>query len=119
METVSNPCEQEKFPSPSNINSRLEITNPENPKESFLYRWDERNCFITETAAKRLKTDYSTSTSLTDYPSLNPPHEIQETETSETSTEEEEQTPLLQQLRRLHKRKVLLRDRIRQLTKLK
>lgn len=119
MENVSNPCEQEKFPTPSNVNSRYEITNPEKQKETYLYRWDERNCFLTATAAKRLKTDHSTPTSFTDFPSLNPPHQIQEAETPETSSEEEEQTPLLKQLHKLHKRKRLLRDRLRQLIKSK
>nr|UPW35044.1 ORF1 [Torque teno mini virus 18] len=117
METISNPCEQEKYPTPSNINSRLEITNPETEKETFLYRWDERDCFITATAAKRLKTDHSTKKSLTDFPSLNPPIEIKTTETSETSSEEEDQTPLLKQLHKLNKRKQLLRDRLRRLIK--
>lgn len=119
METISNPCEQEKYPTPSNIDSRYEITNPEQEKESFLYRWDERDCFITATAAKRLKKDHSTTKSLTDFPSLNPPLQRKETETSETSSEEEEQTPLLKQLYKLNKRKQLLRDRIRRLIKSK
>nr|UGV34398.1 MAG: ORF1 [TTV-like mini virus] len=119
METVSNPCAQEKFPTPSNVNSRYEITNPEQEKQTYLYRWDERDCFITATAAKRLKKDHSTSKSLTDFPSLNPPVQTKETETSETSSEEEEQAPLLKQLYKLHKRKQLLRDRLRRLTKLK
>lgn len=119
METISNPCEQEKFPTPSNIDSRYEITNPEQEKETFLYRWDERDCFITATAAKRLKKDHSTSKSLTEFPSLNPPVQAKTAETSETSSEEEEQTPLLKQLYKLHKRKQLLRDRLRRLIKSK
>jgi len=119
MENISNPCEQERFPTPSNVNCRYEITNPSQEKETFLYRWDERDSFITATAAKRLKTDHSTKKSLTDFPSLNPPVQEKETETQETSSEEEEQTPILKQLNRINKRKQLLRDRIRRLIKSK
>ncbi len=119
METVSNPCAQEKFPTPSNVNSRYEITNPEQEKQTYLYRWDERDCLLQQQLTKRLKKDHSTSKSLTDFPSLNPPVQTKETETSETSSEEEEQAPLLKQLYKLHKRKQLLRDRLRRLTKLK
>ncbi len=42
METISDPGEQDKFPTPYNKLQGLEIESPEKPKQHFLYTFDER-----------------------------------------------------------------------------
>lgn len=118
MESISNPCEQEKYPTPNSLNLRYAIQSPETAKEHYLYCWDEKRCMLTETAAKRLKTDSIFDTSFTDSGALNPPHQQEETQTSqETTSEEEEDQTLLRQLHKLKRKRRVLRDRIRQLIK--
>lgn len=116
MELITDPADQEKYPTPNNQLQGLEIQDPETPKEYCLYTWDERDCEITGPAAKRLKQDFTSTKLFTglgtkDVPILEAPQE-----TWETSDEEEkkETTDKLQQLRE-HRRK--LRHRLHQLLK--
>lgn len=114
METIFNPCEQEKYPNPGAINSRYEIQSPTTPKEYYLYQWDEKRGCITEPAAKRLKTQIC-STSLTDSGHLNPRHKTQETD-SETSEEEEKAQTVSDKLKLLQSQFKQLRRRLKRLT---
>nr|UGV34993.1 MAG: ORF1 [TTV-like mini virus] len=116
MELITDPADQEKYPTPNNQLQGLEIQDPETPKEYCLYTWDERDNQITGPAAKRLKQDFTSTKLFTglgtkDVPTLEAPQE-----TWETSDEEEkkETTDKLQQLRE-HRRK--LRQRLHQLLK--
>nr|UGV35300.1 MAG: ORF1 [TTV-like mini virus] len=117
MEQITNPADQEKFPTPNTIPQGLKIQDPETPKESMLYSWDERSGFLTKTATKRIKTYLSPEKYFTDYGSLDLPPEIQ-TQESETSTEEETD-PLPEQLNKLKLKQHQLKRRILQLTKKK
>ncbi len=58
METIFNPCEQEKYPTPGSINSRYEIQSPSTPKEHFLYQWDEKEDTLLNQHLKDLKPKY-------------------------------------------------------------
>nr|UGV36676.1 MAG: ORF1 [TTV-like mini virus] len=115
METFTDPCQQEKFPIPNYFNQTNEIIDPETAKEHFLQMWDEKRQTITTRAAKRIKTIQSPTKSLTEYGAKDVPTKTQETESDQTETSEEEETPLqinLQQLKRHNKR---LKQRLRKL----
>nr|UGV42648.1 MAG: ORF1 [TTV-like mini virus] len=121
METINDPAEQEKYPTPSNQLQRLEIESPGEPKEYKLYAFDEKRQQITTRAAKRLKTDYSTPQSFTEYGPKDIP--LQEAVETQSSSEEEEiQTPFQdqEQLRIfLRRKKQLYKQQLRKLLKTK
>nr|UGV35209.1 MAG: ORF1 [TTV-like mini virus] len=117
METFTDPCLQEKYPIPNNINQTDEIKNPELPKETFLYEWDERGGLLTAPAAKRIKTYESPKKSFTDYGPRDVPNQTQETESDEETSEEETKTPLKAQIQLLKQqqrklKRQLLRHRL-------
>nr|UGV34314.1 MAG: ORF1 [TTV-like mini virus] len=114
METIFNPCEQDKYPTPGAINSRYEIQSPSTPKEYYLYQWDEKRGCITEPAAKRLKTQIC-STSFTDSGHLNPRHKTQETD-EETSEEETQAQTVSDKLQLLQSQLKQLKLRLKRLT---
>lgn len=91
METITDPSEQEKFPTPSNQLQGLAVESPGKPKQYYLYAFDEKRSIITPQASKRLKKDYSTPTFFTDYGPKDIPIKAQE-ETDTSSEEEETQT---------------------------
>lgn len=121
METITDPAKQEKFPTPSNQLQGLQIESPGMPKQYHLYTFDERKSEITLKAAKRLKKDFTTPTFFTEYGAKDIP--LQEEETSQKSSEEEEiQTPLErhEQLRiHLQQQRQQYRERLRKLLKTK
>nr|UGV38647.1 MAG: ORF1 [TTV-like mini virus] len=121
METISDPAEQDKFPTPSNQLQTIEITSPGRPKQYQLYTFDEKRHQITLKAAKRLKTDYSTPTFFTDFGAKDIPQKTQ-TASEDSSEEEEIQTPLQteEQLRlQLKRKRQQYRHRIQQLLETK
>nr|UGV39381.1 MAG: ORF1 [TTV-like mini virus] len=119
METVCNPADQEKFPTPNNLIQEPTIENPETPKEFYLYKFDERQGFITAPAAKRLKTDIETPKYFTEYGTRDPILEVfpPTDQTQKKKTTEEEKDPLQLQLQQLQLYQQHLRDRINRLTK--
>uniref|UniRef100_A0AAU7STC4 Capsid protein n=1 Tax=Betatorquevirus homini1 TaxID=3048395 RepID=A0AAU7STC4_9VIRU len=119
METVCNPADQEKFPTPSNLIQEPTIENPETPKEYYMYKFDERQGFITAPAAKRLKTDIETPKYFTEYGAKDPVLEVYPPtdQTQKKETTEEEKDPLQLQLKQLQQYQLHLRDRINRLTK--
>lgn len=87
MQNIKDPCEQPKFPYPSNLIQKVQITDPATDKSSLLYDFDERRQTLTTTATKRIKKAKDCSTTMfTDL--LNP--QIQDEETCSTQSEEEE-----------------------------
>lgn len=119
METICNPAEQEKFPTPNNFIQEPTIENPETPKEHYLYKFDERQGFITTTTSKRLKTDIETPKYFTEYGARDPILQVfpPTDQTQKKETTEEEKDPLLLQLSQLQQYQLHLRDRINRLTK--
>nr|UGV35517.1 MAG: ORF1 [TTV-like mini virus] len=112
MELIVDPCQQDKFPLPSNQQQRHEIQDPETDKESYLYKWDERRHTITTQAAKRLKsTDFTKS--ITGLPT-DPTIKTSQKEKDQTQTEKEIKAPQIQLLQ-LRRNLNLLRHRLLQL----
>ncbi|AXQ66486.1 MAG: hypothetical protein [Anelloviridae sp.] len=107
MQNIKDPCEQPKFPVPSDQLQTIQIIDPATDKQTVLHDFDERRHTITETATKRIKKAKDRRTPL--FPDLlNPP--IQEEETSETDTEEEAHPSqnITQQLLNIRRRRLKL-----------
>nr|UGV36973.1 MAG: ORF1 [TTV-like mini virus] len=120
IEKPYDPCSQPNWNIPSNLTAGLQIENPNTDPTTILQKWDWRRDYITEKALKRIKTHSPTDENLqilTDS-ARNPPILRQTSETEdETSSSEEEKTPLLQtQLKQLKRTQQLLKRRIHRLT---
>nr|UGV36291.1 MAG: ORF1 [TTV-like mini virus] len=121
METITDPAQQEKFPTPNNQLQGIEITSPGQPKEYQLYTFDEKRNTITHKAAKRLKTDFTTPKFFTDFGAKDIPQKAQ-TSSEDSSEEEEIQTSFQreEQLKlQLKRKRQQYRHRIQQLLKTK
>lgn len=121
METISDPGEQDKFPTPYNKLQGLEIESPGKAKQHFLYTFDERRNEISLKTAKRLKTDFTTPTFFTDFGAKDIPWK-EKTEDEDSSEEEEVQTSLQRQeqlILHLKRKRQQYRQRIQQLLKTK
>nr|UGV37971.1 MAG: ORF1 [TTV-like mini virus] len=107
MQNIKDPCEQPKFPVPSDQLQTIQIIDPATDKQTMLHDFDERRHTLTETATKRIKKAKDRRQPL--FPDLlNPP--IQEEETSETETEEEAHPSqnITQQLLNIRRRRLKL-----------
>lgn len=115
METICNPSDQPKYPIPSTEQNTTSLQSPTTALQTYLYDFDERKGLLTKPAAKRIKKDYGTETTLLPFTGaatdLPPPKEIS-TE-NETSSEEEETSQ--QELLRLRRKQKQLKQRILQL----
>lgn len=60
LEKVYDPCSQPKWPTTSDIQQTVSITNPEYDPTNYFYTWDTRRDFLTDTALKRLKKNQET-----------------------------------------------------------
>lgn len=123
MDSVYDPSTQPTYALPNKISQGLEIENPEKDPTKTLYPFDIRRDFITQTAAKRLKKESTTTTSLfTDgVPNQEFSLPIQQTQTEEdpqTSDSEEEEPPLQLHLQQLQLQQQQLLNRYRQLNTL-
>lgn len=121
METITDPADQEKFPSPSNQLQGLQIESPGKPKQYYLYTFDEKRSELTLPAAKRLKKDFTTPTFFTDFGAKDIPLKTQE-ETEQTSEEEEIEASLPREdhlKQQLQRTRNYYRERIRKLLKTK
>nr|UGV36392.1 MAG: ORF1 [TTV-like mini virus] len=116
MEDITNPADQEKFPTPNTEYQGLTIQDPNTPKEYYLYKWDEKDYTLTEPAAKRISKHLSPTKYFTEYGALDIPNQAQTTESEETSTEEENQT-LQETINKLKLNQLLLKQRLHRLTK--
>ena len=107
MQNIKDPCEQPKFPVPSDQLQTIQIIDPATDKQSLLHDFDERRQTLTETATKRIKKAKDSKTPIfTDL--LNP--RIQEEETSQDSSEEEAHPSqnITQQLLNIRRRRLKL-----------
>ena len=107
MQNIKDPCEQPKFPVPSDQLQTIQIIDPATDKQTMLHDFDERRHTITERAEKRIKKAKDSKTPLfSDL--LNP--RIQEETTSEESSEEETHPSqnITQQLLNLRRRRIKL-----------
>lgn len=115
MESIVSPCDQEKYPVPNNFIQGLQIEDPQTPKETYLYEWDERRGQITKTCSKRIKKDSKTEPSFTGLSAFDVPIQTSEAESDEETTSEEETAPLQQQLLQLRHQQHKLKKQLLQL----
>lgn len=113
LEKVYDPCSQPKWPTTSDIQQTVSITNPEYDPSNYFYTWDTRRDFLTDTALKRLKKNQETdeTVSIKTGSKSSPSADLQLLQTlqessDETSTPEKKKETLqlkLLRLRRNHK----------------
>lgn len=117
MEHIISPCDQEKFPIPNPEPQGLKIQDPNTDKKTYLYYFDERRQQITKKCAKRIRKDSDSDISVTGISALHVPVQTPQEESDETEAEEEDQTPIQQQLLQLREQQHLLRQHLKRLTK--
>lgn len=119
VEKVTDPTKQPTFVTPSNILDTNSLQSPEQPIESFLYQFDWRRDQITETAAKRITKDFSSTkhlfTDATTTGTTVPLHQAQEKELLSSEEEETKTETLFEQLYNQRRKQKQLRLRIKQL----
>lgn len=118
MDDVCDPIKQPKYPEPGNLLSSTLLQNPETPIEYYLNSFDIRRDILTQTAAKRLKTDTDSKTIIskpTGSTAAEVPVRTQETSSDETSEEEKDQQTLESQLQQQRRKQKRLRRRILEL----
>lgn len=115
MELITDPSLQDKFPIPNTIFKTLEIQNPETNKRTLLYDFDERHDGLTDRAAKRIKREQLFETSFTGQLPTDPNIRIETQETT-SSSEEESETSLQEELKLLKRKNKQLRNKLLRLT---
>nr|UGV38250.1 MAG: ORF1 [TTV-like mini virus] len=119
LENITDPEKQKHYPTPHNIFETTEITNPETAPEYEIYPFDIRRQTLTKRAAERITTDTKTEPFISTDTKFNSEPIYQTIETfqkeDETSTEEETETPLLQQLQQLKQHRKLLQRKLNRL----
>lgn len=118
MDKICNPTTQPVYPVPNNQQPSTSLQSPRTAIQTYLYNFDERRGEITAKAAKRIKKDYETETTMfplagQSWMDVRTSPQSTPTQTPEDSEEEEESVHL--QLRQLRRKQKLLRKRILQL----
>lgn len=115
MENINDPNSQPTYPTPGNIQLFNEITSPTEGLQTYLYNWDFRRELLTQTAAQRItKSSENDYTLFTD--GINPSTEVPfKTTPQEKTTQEKEETEILQQLSNIFQLNSHLRDRLQYL----
>nr|UGV37998.1 MAG: ORF1 [TTV-like mini virus] len=115
MSILVDPQDQPGHTFPNNLLQTTSLQSPTTPIEYHLWRFDERRGQLTQRAAKRIKTDKETEKtflSITDSTTTCPLWTTKETQTSDSSSEEETETPIETQLLHERRKQKLLRKRI-------
>ncbi len=115
MELITDPSLQDKFPIPNTIFKTLEIQDPATNKRTLLYDFDERHDGLTDRAAKRIKTEQILETSFAGQLPTDPNIRIQ-TQEETSSSEEESETSLQEELQLLKRKNKQLRNKLLRLT---
>lgn len=118
MDKICNPVNQPVYPVPNNQQPSTSLQSPGTAIQTFLYNFDERRGDLTSKAAKRIKKDYETETTLlppTGQSWMDVRASPQETPTSSPPDSEEEEESIHLQLRHLRRKQKQLRQRILQL----
>lgn len=118
MSLLVDPQDQPSHNFPNNILQTTSLQSPKTPIEYHLWRFDERRGELTKKAAKRIKTDTETEKtflSITEPATTCPLRTTKEISSTDTSTSEEEETPLETQLLHERRKQRLLRKRINRL----
>nr|UGV36434.1 MAG: ORF1 [TTV-like mini virus] len=100
LENIEDPCNQPKYPIPSNILQTNEIQNPRSSPQKEIYPFDFRRDLLTKSAADRITKDSKTTTTLfTDAARWSAEPLQRETSEEEDQTQiSETETETLQQL---------------------
>lgn len=109
-EQITDPCDQPIYPVPGDRQNVYSLQNPNIPPETFIWHFDTKRDILTESAAKRIKTDFSHGKSLfttTGKMQLEPATSDKTPETTPETSENEEETLLLQLQQQRRKRKRL------------
>nr|UGV33973.1 MAG: ORF1 [TTV-like mini virus] len=123
MEKVCDPSDQPIYPIPNNMLRPNSLQNPETPPEYFLYNFDETQGQITKKAAERILSDWGTkesslSTTGTTKLQLQPTTYERPPTPDQTSSSEEEEKTIQEQLNIQRRKQRLLKLKILQLMKL-
>nr|UGV37068.1 MAG: ORF1 [TTV-like mini virus] len=113
---VSDPCSQSKWPTANNINSRLEISNPNEPPQTQIYSFDWEQDYIKEESIQRVQDHTRTHEqifSITE--SKNNPQAIKIQTTPQKETKEEQELKHL--LYKLQHQRMLLELKLRMTNK--
>lgn len=117
MSILTKPDEQPKYPIPNNLLQTPSLQSPTMPFTQLLWNFDERRQQITKKATERI-TEYqpteTTFLSITDPGSLCPTYKETE-KAQETTSSEEEETPIETQLLHQRRKQRKLRHRINDL----
>lgn len=117
IENINDPISQPTYPTPNLLETANALTHPEQDPRTFIYSWDFRRDFLTQTATKRITNKQIDELNLlsdgrqtsTDVPF--------QTETK-TKTPEEEKEILQAQIQQFQQQNNLLKLRYRQLRQL-
>nr|UGV35515.1 MAG: ORF1 [TTV-like mini virus] len=110
MEQITDPADQEKFPTPSNFIPTIEIQDPETPEQYTLWEWDQRRDMLTGKATKRIKLYQEPTNYFTEYGAKDPetqtPQVISYEAPEQGEKKEKEYIAELQQLQRDLKQRI-------------
>lgn len=118
MSITVNPTEQPKYAIPGNLLQTNSLQNPTTPIENFLWKFDERRGYLTKKAIQRIQTYDDTEKdafTITDSSTAVPLQTQKEIQTTDTSSSEEEETSIENQLLHERRKQRLLRKRINSL----
>nr|UGV33918.1 MAG: ORF1 [TTV-like mini virus] len=110
METITDPTKLPVYPIPNNNDELYSFQNPKLPPESYLYHFDVSKDIIKDSAAKRIKRDFSSEKTLFQttgrmQPGIQiSPETTPEATDQETDSEKEEET-LYQQLKQCKRKR--------------
>lgn len=122
MEKVYNPIQQPTYPRPFGLNEENEIVDPNTNIKNYIYTFDVRRHFLTQTATKRIQQSSTDDLSLFTDGEPAPkkskfeiPIQTQAPKEETDSEEEKTQTSLQQQLQFYKQHNQLLQQRYREL----
>lgn len=104
---VSDPCSQPKWPTANNINTTIEITNPNEPPQTGLYQFDWNEDYVTKSALQRIAKYTRPDKSIFSITESRNDPQAQTTQTT-PQKEAKESKNLLKQLQQLRKYRTLL-----------
>nr|UGV36860.1 MAG: ORF1 [TTV-like mini virus] len=115
MSLLDDPQNQPKYNIPNNFLQTTSLQNPTQPFEYYLWNFDERRGQLTKKATKRIQSDWDTEKTvftIADSSSTCPTWTQKALQEKDSSTSEEEETPLEEALVLERRKQRLLRKRI-------
>ena len=116
MKIITDPVEQETFPTPGNIIQVLEIQYPKTLEQYTTWDWNEKQGIITAKGSKRIKSDFDTSTYFTEHGAKDPETQAPQQKSYAAPPQTEKTEDYINQLKQLQRD---LEHRIHELLKTK